>query len=75
GRPGRRFRLMTTPAHSSYRDPDAWTAAAPVHEGSWWPAWSDWLTERSGEPVPPPPLGTPEHPPLTDAPGSYILAP
>ncbi|HEX3465078.1 MAG TPA: class I poly(R)-hydroxyalkanoic acid synthase [Candidatus Elarobacter sp.] len=55
-------------------DPDAWLAAAPKHEGSWWPDWTAWLAKRSpektGAPAAP---GNADHPPLADAPGTYVL--
>ncbi|MBV8579249.1 MAG: class I poly(R)-hydroxyalkanoic acid synthase [Candidatus Eremiobacteraeota bacterium] len=55
-------------------DPDAWLAAAPKHEGSWWPDWTAWLERRSAAKVPAPSqLGSAEHAPLGDAPGSYVL--
>ena len=42
--------------------------------GSWWPAWTDWLRERSGSDRPAPEsLGSAQHPPLEPAPGSYVL--
>ena len=53
---------------------DDWLAAAPKHEGSWWPDWTAWLAQRSSETTPAP--GTPGsegHPPLADAPGTYVL--
>ena len=53
--------------------PEAWLDAAAEHEGSWWTDWIAWLGERSGEKVAPPPLGSNSHPPLTDAPGTYVL--
>jgi polyhydroxyalkanoate synthase len=75
GHRGRRFRIATTPRDAPYRDPDAWAAAAEAREGSWWPAWTDWLAERSGPLGPPPPMGAPEEglPPLDPAPGLYVL--
>ncbi|MFO1142184.1 MAG: alpha/beta fold hydrolase [Amaricoccus sp.] len=70
GHPGRHFRILATPASGGYRDADAWLAAAPLGEGSWWPAWAEWLDGRSGPPRTPPPMG----PPLDDAPGRYVRA-
>jgi polyhydroxyalkanoate synthase len=69
---------MTTHPHDQpYVDPDAWLAATAAREGSWWPAWVGWLARRSGEPVPPPPLGGSggAFAPLDDAPGRYVLMP
>lgn len=54
-------------------DPDAWFEGATHHKGSWWVDWIHWLEERSGQPVPPPPLDNEEFPPLMDAPGTYVL--
>ncbi len=55
-------------------DPDAWLAAAPKHEGSWWPDWTEWLAQRSAETVSAPPgPGSAEHAPVAAAPGTYVL--
>lgn len=75
GRPGRGFRLMTRRHGERYLDPDSWAAIAPQHEGSWWPAWRDWLAAAgSGERTPPPPMGAPEQgfALLEPAPGRYV---
>ena len=54
--------------------PDEWLAAAAEHKGSWWPDYLSWL-ERAGELKPrPKTLGSKEHKPLADAPGTYVLA-
>jgi polyhydroxyalkanoate synthase len=53
--------------------PEAWLDASTRHEGSWWTDWVGWLGERSGEKVKPPPVGSEAHPPVMDAPGSYVL--
>jgi len=57
-----------------YLDPDSWAAAAPKHEGSWWPAWEGWLAQRSSGRAAPPPLGSPlrPHDRLAKAPGRYV---
>jgi len=52
---------------------EEWRAAAKKQDGSWWTDWFAWLAERSGEKVPPPAMGGASHPPLQDAPGSYVL--
>ncbi|HEX3549252.1 MAG TPA: hypothetical protein VHT53_02700, partial [Candidatus Elarobacter sp.] len=53
---------------------DDWLAAAPKHDGSWWPDWAAWLAQRSSETAAAPPApGSEGHPPLADAPGTYVL--
>lgn len=54
---------------------DGWTARAERRKGSWWPDFSAWLHERTGPLVAPPPLGSAAHPPLGDAPGTYVHEP
>ena len=57
GHPGRHFRIATRRHGDQYVDPDSWLADNAPQEGSWWPAWTSWLSEHSGAPVAPPPLG------------------
>lgn len=76
GRKGRRYRMATKQEHENYRDPDTWYAETPVSEGSWWPAWVEWIEEQSlGRRVAPPAMGAPDagFPPLDDAPGFYVM--
>jgi polyhydroxyalkanoate synthase subunit PhaC len=54
-------------------DPQEWLRGATRHDGSWWTDWADWLSGRSGPRVNPPTLGSDAHPPLGDAPGTYVL--
>ena len=53
--------------------PEEWRAAAQASNGSWWADWFAWLAARSGNKAAPPPVGNERHPPLGDAPGSYVL--
>lgn len=58
-----------------YVDPDTWLSHATRAEGSWWPAFADWLAARSSPGrVAPPPTGAPRHGlvPLGPAPGTYV---
>ena len=54
-------------------DSDEWLAGTTKHQGSWWEDWAEWISQRGGERVPPPPMGNDEHPPLVDAPGTFVL--
>jgi polyhydroxyalkanoate synthase subunit PhaC len=54
-------------------DPQEWRTAATEHAGSWWHDWADWIAERAGARREPPPMGSDAHPPLADAPGTYVL--
>jgi len=52
---------------------DQWFESAERHDGSWWTDWLKWLKPRSGEQVAPPQVGSAAHPPITPAPGTYVL--
>ncbi len=75
GRTGRHFRVATRTERDRYIDPDTWLTQTAQAEGSWWPAWFEWLRTHSREKTSPPRTGAPERalPPLADAPGSYVL--
>jgi polyhydroxyalkanoate synthase len=77
GLPSRSFRIAERPAHGSHLDPETWVSTAEQRDGSWWPAWTAWLVQRSGKPTAPPTLGAPEkgYPVLADAPGRYVIEP
>jgi polyhydroxyalkanoate synthase len=54
-------------------DPQAWLGAAQKVDGSWWPAWSDWLHGHAGTLVAPPrKAGSAEWPAIEPAPGRYV---
>jgi polyhydroxyalkanoate synthase len=75
GHNDRSYQVTTKTSVDHYTDPDAWAAAAPRKDGSWWPEWVAWLDARSEMPVAPPTLGAPRagYLPLGDAPGTYVL--
>ncbi|MQA14380.1 MAG: alpha/beta fold hydrolase [Pseudonocardiaceae bacterium] len=53
-------------------DPETWRAQADEVGKSWWEDWTPWIAERAGDRRAPPPTGSTGHPPLEDAPGSYV---
>lgn len=50
-----------------------WFETAEHHDGSWWNNWLEWLKPHSGEMSAPPSMGNEAHPPITPAPGTYVL--
>ena len=57
----------------SGRSADEWFEKAESHQGGWWADWLEWLKQRSGELVAPPSMGSETYPPITPAPGTYVL--
>jgi polyhydroxyalkanoate synthase subunit PhaC len=74
GEQGHFYQVKTKTADAAYIGPDEWLKAAPRIEGSWWPAWTEWLTGESGEPSEPPRMGIghADGHSLPDAPGDYV---
>jgi polyhydroxyalkanoate synthase subunit PhaC len=75
GHPHRSFRVETRKAGAPYQGPDEWCETASRQDGSWWPAWTDWLGRQSGDARQPPSMGAPSqgYPVLDDAPGTYVF--
>lgn len=69
GHPHRHFRIATTARDAPFQDADDWMAANSAQDGSWWPAWGDWLAARSDAPAPAPAMGDA----LCPAPGTYVM--
>ena len=72
--PKRRHRMLTWSDAATTLAPDEWLKRAPLHEGSWWPAWEHWLaTHSSAGRVSPPSSGAgAAAEALADAPGGYV---
>ena len=71
GHPNRHHALALRPSNGPWQDPEAWQAAAPVYEGSWWPSWQRWLQAKgSGRQVPA--RRPPVVPGLAAAPGEHV---
>jgi polyhydroxyalkanoate synthase subunit PhaC len=74
GDSGRHYKIMRKKVDGPYIGPEDWVRIAPAVEGSWWPAWSEFLAAQSGPPIAPPAfpqVGSGEAP-LADAPGAYV---
>jgi polyhydroxyalkanoate synthase len=54
---------------------ETWLSRAQHNEGSWWPAWTQWLDAHSGSPQSPPRMGLPgrREKSLPPAPGHYVM--
>jgi poly[(R)-3-hydroxyalkanoate] polymerase subunit PhaC len=62
-------------ADDVFAEPDDFLAQAPQLQGSWWPDWDAWLTERAGElKRAPQTLGNRKNKAQAKAPGTYVLA-
>ncbi len=75
GHPRRKYQLNTRAAGTPPILVDEWQDQASSHQGSWWPAWADWLKVRSGGQVKPPQMGAAKQglAPVGPAPGQYVL--
>ena len=54
-------------------DSESWRRKANHISGSWWPEWEKWINSYSGNQVEARKEGSTIYPPLSDAPGSYVL--
>ncbi|PKO61861.1 MAG: alpha/beta hydrolase [Betaproteobacteria bacterium HGW-Betaproteobacteria-18] len=54
-------------------DHERWLAQAEKKPGSWWPDWTAWLHQRTGDMVPAYATTSRKFPALADAPGTYVL--
>ena len=72
--PKRHYRLRTRRLADPHLTPQEWMDAAPKTEGSWWPAWQQWLAAHSGAKTKPPAMGAPAkgYKALESAPGRYV---
>ncbi len=70
----RRYQLLTRPAGEPALAVDDWQAAAPQTQGSWWPAWLEWLQAHSSDKTAKlPHMGADGYQPQGDAPGTYVF--
>src|SRR6185503_7728206 len=54
-------------------DPEDWLSVAKENRGSWWPRWSEWLSQHAGGTrKAPAKQGSPKYKPVEPAPGRYV---
>ncbi|HYB66490.1 MAG TPA: poly-beta-hydroxybutyrate polymerase, partial [Steroidobacteraceae bacterium] len=73
--PKRRHRMLTWSDATTTLTPEKWHERAPLHEGSWWPAWEKWLAGHSAAqqlPARAVPEKNSTGGALEDAPGQYV---
>ena len=72
----RYYRTSTLKERDRFIDSETWYQNTSTKNGSWWPAWEQWLTKHSGKmDSSPPPMGCEEkgYISIEEAPGSYVL--
>jgi len=74
GRARRQYQIRKRNRRDTYVAPEEWIESTPVKPGSWWPEWTQWLNDRSGERMASArQVGTSNlFIPITDAPGEYV---
>ncbi|MEN9377983.1 MAG: hypothetical protein RL710_3140 [Pseudomonadota bacterium] len=71
GHAHRSYQMSTREAHGPWIEHGQWAAQAPRYEGSWWPAWHQWLSTHSTKPETAQTI--PAKSVLCDAPGEYVM--
>jgi polyhydroxyalkanoate synthase len=67
------MRLTFRAAPENLAGPGKWLAHAAMVQGSWWPGYSSWLAERSGDEKRRRGRGSKQFVPLGAAQGTYVL--
>jgi len=72
--PRRKHQIATRAPGDLYCDPDRWAESTELVEGSWWPAWNDWLDWHTSGKSAPPAMGNAAAglEPLRAAPGEFV---
>ena len=60
GHPHRSYQLGVCHEGDRCIDPETWKAQTPTTQGSWWPAWQQWLEAHSSGNEAPPVMGAPD---------------
>jgi len=72
--PKRHYHVRTRRLADPHLAPEDWLEAATKHDGSWWPAWQQWLVAHSSGKTKPPAMGAPSkgYRLIENAPGQYV---
>jgi len=73
GHPHRHYAIHRRTPGDPFLGPADWLAQAEQRDGSWWPAWIDWLNAHSVGKTAPPGIGSERHRAIEPAPGRYVL--
>lgn len=75
GHKGRTYQMYTRKDGEKHISSESWSNRAPKYEGSWWPAWDQWLADASSGKVAPPAMGNTKegYRVICNAPGAYVL--
>jgi len=73
GHPHRHYAIRRRTPGDPFLGPADWLAQAEQRDGSWWPAWIDWLNAHSVGKTAPPGIGSERHRAIEPAPGRYVL--
>ena len=76
GHPHRHYRIGHRKPDAPYVDPDSWYESHETCDGSWWPAWADWLVAQSSTEMVPARLpggNARAKAMLGPAPGDYVM--
>jgi polyhydroxyalkanoate synthase len=71
--PNPKSKHWVSSAETLPEDPDTWRQQASEVGKSWWLDWTPWIQARAGKQRTPPTMGSTMHPPLVEAPGTYVL--
>ena len=71
GHANRHYQIACRAEHSPWIPHETWQQQAPRHDGSWWPAWQQWLAAYSSKPVAAKAIAAKTA--LGDAPGEYVM--
>ncbi len=73
--PGRTFQIASRQGGEAFVDAETWQCETPRRDGSWWPAWEEWLGSHSSERIDPPGMGAAAAgcAASADAPGTYVF--